>query len=210
MNREIKSGENFLYQRGTVSTVFPWDRPSYDSIKNYLEYLKNESSIFEEFDVYLAGGILYDFNSTWDVDIFLVGGSQTDERIEQQLNYLTDVALNKFFLLVDIAWFERKPSDIAYAQMENNNFLQEDITYKKIGHVKKTLGSESVEYDMKNHPNVELIGEYLVKSSYGGFKHTDKMIDKVNNHPNQSVIVTFSAEEFLLSDMDYFLNNTNR
>lgn len=210
MNREVNPGENFLYQRGVVSTTFPWDRPSYNTVKDYLQYLKDESEVFDEFEIYLAGGILYDFNNTWDVDIFLIGGSQTDSRIEEQLNYMTDVALNKFFLLVDIAWYERRPSDIVYSQMEANNFLQEDIIYKKIGHFKKQMGSEAVEYDMKIVPGVETISEYLIKSSFGGFKHTDKMIDKVNNHPNQSVITTFSAEEFLLSDENHFLSNTNR
>jgi hypothetical protein len=210
MNREILPGEDFLYQRGAVSTAFPWDRPSYDTVKDYLQYLKDNSSIFEEFEIYLAGGILYNFDTTWDVDIFLVGGDQTDQRIEEQLNLMTDIALNKFFILVDIAWMERRPSNISYSQMETDNFLQEDILYKKIGHFKKMMGDESYEYDMKDHPNIDPIGEYLVKSSFGGFKHTDKMIDKVRNHPGQSVITTFSAEEFLLSDMNHFLENTNR
>ena len=210
MNREVNSGENFLYQRGVVSTTLPWDRPSYTAVKNYLEYLKAESTVFDEFEIYLAGGILYDFNNTWDIDIFLVGGSQTDARIEEQLNYMTDVALNKFFLLVDISWYERKTSDYEYSTMEANNFLSEDITYKKIGHFKKQLGDETIEYDMRIIPGIETIGDYLIKGSFNGFSHTDKMIDKVKNHPNQSVITTFSAEEFLLNDEDYFLNNTNR
>lgn len=210
MNREVKPGENFLYQRGVVSTTFPWDRPSYAVVKNYLEYLKAESTVFDEFEIYLTGGILYDFNNTWDVDMILVGGSQTDARIEEHLNYMTDVALNKFFLLVDLAWYERKPSNYEYSTMEANNFLSEDITYKRIGHFKKQMGGEAIEYDMRIIPGIETIGDYLVKGSFGGFKHTDKMINKVKDHPNQSVITTFSAEEFLLSDEDHFLNNTNR
>ena len=85
-----------------------------------------------------------------------------------------------------------------------------DITYKKIGHFKKQLGSETVECDMRILPNLETIGDYLIKGSFGGFKHADKMIDKVKDHPKQSVIMAFSAEEFLLSDRDHFLSNTNR
>lgn len=210
MNREVQPGEFFLYQRGAVSTSFPWDRPSYNTVKSYLEYLKEETQIFDEFEVYLGGGILYSFENTWDVDIFLVGGTQTDQRIEEQLNLMTDIALNKFFLLVDIGWYERKPSDFSYSQMEANNFLQEDITYKKIGYLKKQMGSETYEYHMKDNPHMELIGEYLVKSSFGGFRHLDKMIDKVRDNPKPTVIATFSAEEFLLSDENYFLENTNR
>ena len=210
MDREIISGEDFLYQRGTVSTVYSWYRPSYDYVRDYLQHLKDETTIFDEFEIYLAGGILYDFDSTWDVDIFLVGGSESDARIEEQLNTLTDIALNKFFMLVDIAWMERKPSNLTYSQMEENNFLQEDITYKKIGHFKKKIGDESWEYNMKDNPSVEPLSEYLVKSSFGGFKHKDKMIDKVKDHPRRNVITTFSAEEFLLSDRNHFLSNTNR
>jgi hypothetical protein len=210
MNREIISGEDFLYQRGTVSTVYPWYRPSYDYVRDYLQYLKDETTVFDEFEIYLTGGILYDFDTTWDVDIFLVGGSESDAKIEEQLNNMTDIALNKFFMLVDIAWMERRPSNLTYSQMEENNFFSEDITYKKIGHFKKKLGNETVECDMRILPNLETIGDYLIKGSFGGFKHADKMIDKVKNHPKQSVIMTFSAEEFLLSDRDHFLSNTNR
>jgi hypothetical protein len=210
MNREIISGEDFLYQRGVVSTTYSWYRPSYDYVKNYLEYLKDETTVFDEFEIYLAGGILYDFDSTWDVDIFLIGGSESDAKIEEQLNTMTDIALNKFFMLVDIAWMERRPSNLTYSQLEENNFLSEDIMYKKIGHFKKVMGTESWEYNIKDNPSVESLSEYLVKSNFGGFKHSDKMIDKVKNHPKQSVITTFSAEEFLLSDRDHFLSNTNR
>jgi hypothetical protein len=210
MNREVISGEYFLYQRGAVSTTYSWYRPSYDYVRDYLQYLKDETTVFDEFEIYLAGGILYDFDTTWDVDIFLVGGSESDIRIEEHLNNMTDIALNKFFMLVDIAWMERRPSNLTYSQMEENNFLSEDITYKKIGHFKKVMGAESLEYNIKDIPNVETLSEYLVKSSFGGFKYPDKMIDKVRNHPRQSVITTFSAEEFLLSDRDHFLSNTNR
>lgn len=210
MNREVQPGEDFLYQRGVVSTTFPWDRPSYNTVKNYLQYLKDESQIFEEFEVYLAGGILYSFENTWDVDIFLVGGSQSDARIEEQLNYMTDVALNKFFLLVDISWFERKPSDYSYSIMEANNFMPENISYKRIGHFKKKMGSEVTELDMKIMHGVETVGDYLIKTSFGEFKYSDKMIDKIRNSSRDIVIATFSAEEFLLNDENYFLENTNR
>jgi hypothetical protein len=210
LDKEVGSGEFFHYKKGNVETYFPWNRPSYEEVESYLEYVRKESSIMEDFEVYLMGGILYDFDTTWDVDICIVNQNASNEKIEEALNYLTDTALNKFFLLVDAVWFERRPQNIEYAKLEEANFMSEDILHKKIGYIKKTIGNESTEYDPRLSPDATLLSEHLMQGNHGNYQHRQKMIDKVRNNRNLVTITTFSAEDFLLNDKDYFLQNTNR
>jgi hypothetical protein len=210
LHKEAKSGESFYYKRGNVETYYPWNRPSYEDIESYLEYVRNESSIMEDFQVYLMGGILYDFDSTWDVDICIVNPNASNEKIEEALDYLTDTALNKFFLLVDPVWYERRPANIEYSKLEEVNFMQESIQYKKIGYIKKSIGDESTEYDTRIYSGATLLSEYLMEGNYGDNPHQQKIIDKVRDNKNPISITTFSVEDFLLNDKDYFLQNTNR
>lgn len=210
LDKEVGLGEFFYYKRGNVETYYPWNRPSYEDIESYLEYVRNESSIMEDFDVYLMGGVLYDFDSTWDVDICIVNQNASNEKIEEALNYLTDTALNKFFLLVDPVWYERRPSNIEYSKLEEANFMQESIQYKKIGYIKKSIGDKSTEYDTRIYSGATLLSEYLMEGNYGNNQHQQKIIDKVRDNRNPICITTFSVEDFLLNDKDYFLQNTNR
>jgi hypothetical protein len=210
LDKEVGSGEFFYYKRGNVETYFPWNRPSYEEVESYLEYVRNESSIMDDFEVYLRGGVLYDFDTTWDVDICIVNQNASNEKIEEALNYLTDTGLNKFFLLVDPIWFERRPQDMEYSKLEESNFLAEDILHKKIGYIKKSIGNESTEYDPRLFPNAILLSEHLIEGNYGNYQHQQKIIDKVRDNKNPVTITTFSVEDFLLNDKDYFLQNTNR
>jgi hypothetical protein len=111
---------------------------------------------------------------------------------------------------VDAVWFERRPQNIEYSKLEEANFLSEDILHKKIGYFKKSVGNESTEYDPRLFPNAILLSEYLMEGNHGNYQHQQKMIDKVRNNKNPITITTFSAEDFLLNDKDYFLQNTNR
>jgi signal recognition particle GTPase len=209
-NRESIHGQYFLYQRGVVSTTTPWGRPTYEKLKTFLTYIQTNTSILTDYDVYIMGGVLFDFNTTWDVDICLVGGSQTNEKIEEDLNYLTDLALNTYNLLVDVSWYESRPKNLTYSEMEESNFFQQDVNHKKIGYVKKQIGDDIQESDLRTYSDATLLTEHLIQRNYGIIKHTDKMINKVQNNPNPITITTFSVNEFLETDENHFLNNTNR
>lgn len=209
-NKTVSGGQFFLYQKGEVSTTTPWGRPTYDKLKTFLMDIQNETNILNDYNVYIMGGVLFDFNTTWDVDMCFVGGNQTDEKIENDLNYITDLALNTHNILVDVSWYESRPQNLTYSGMVENDFLQQDNIHKKIGYVKKQIGEEVEERDLRTYEDAIVLTDHLIQRNYGAIRDTDKMINKVQNNPNSITITTFSVNEFLLNDEDYFLNNTNR
>ncbi len=209
-NKTVIGGQSFLYQKGEVSTTTPWRRPTYDKLKTFLIDVQNETNILNDYDVYIMGGVLFDFNTTWDVDMCFVGGNQTDEKLENDLNYITDLALNTHNLLVDVSWYESRPKNLTYSGMVENDFIQDNIIHKKIGYVKKQIGEEIEERDLRTYDDAIVLTEHLIQRNYGTIRETDKMINKVQNNPNPTTITTFSVNEFLETNEDYFLTHTNR
>ncbi len=203
-------GQTFLYQKGIVTTTTPWGRPTYQKLKNYLTYVKQHTEVFNNYGVYLNGGVLFDFATTWDVDMILVGGTQTDSKLEEDLNYLTNLGLNTFNILVDITWYESRPQDLTYSGMVENDFTPDNIIHKKIGYVKKQIGEVIEERDLRTYDDATVLTEHLVQRNYGLYQYTDKMRSKVENNPNDITIITYSADEFLTTDEAHFLSNTNR
>jgi hypothetical protein len=209
-NKVANLNDSIFFQRGIVTTTNHWTRPSYQKVYDFLFNLYVKSMIIKEYDVYLMGGVLFDFNTTWDVDICLVGGTQTNEKLEEDLNYMTDLSLNTYNMLLDVTWYENRPENLIYDNMVENDFLQQDMVHKKIGYIKKQIGDDIQELDLKTYNDTIVLTEHLIQRNYGTIKHTDKMINKVQNNPNPITITTFSVNEFLSNNEYYFLNNTNR
>jgi hypothetical protein len=209
-DKQAIPGQTFLYQKGTVTTVKPWGRPSYQKVRNFLTYLNQHTEILNNYDVYLTGGVLFDFNTTWDLDLCLVGGIQTDTKLEEDLNYLTNLSLNTFNMLLDVSWYESKPPNLTYDKIVNDNFFSHDIMYKTIGYIKKQIGENIQETDYRILPNMILLSEYLVQNNHGHHNRPENITSKVQNNTKPETIMSFSANEFLSTDEEYFLNNTNR
>jgi hypothetical protein len=210
-NKVANLKDRIFFQRGVVTTTSHWTRPSYQKVYDFLFNLYVKSMIIKEYDMYLMGGVLFDFNSTWDLDMCIVGGDHTDLKIENDLNFIMNMGLNEYNLLVDVTWYEQRPSNLIYDQMVENNFKPDNMIHKKIGYSKKQINDDFEEKDLRNDPNFILLGDYLVQGNYGiNGRHTEKMINKVKNNPNLETITTFSVNEFLSNDKNYFLNNTNR
>jgi hypothetical protein len=157
------------------------------------------------------GGVLFDFNNTWDLDICLVGGNHTDKKIEIDLNFITDMGLNQFNLLLDVTWCEYRPSNLIYDEMVQNEFKPDNMIHKKIGYTKKQINNEFEVKDLRNNSKFILLGDYLVQtnSSLNG-SYTEKIINKVQNNPKPETITTFSVMDFLEKGESYFYTHTNR
>ena len=113
-------------------------------------------------------------------------------------------------MLLDVSWYESKPPNLTYDKIVNDNFFSHDIVYKTIGYTKKQIGQNIQETDYRILPNIILLSEYLVQNNHGHHNRPENITAKVQNNPNPETIMSFSANEFLSTDEEYFLNNTNR
>jgi hypothetical protein len=210
-NNVVSSSDDlFFYQRGNVTTNTPWNRPSYNKIKEYLTFVSENSDVFDVFDCYLSGGVLFNFENTWDVDIFLVGNENIDDsKIENYIDCMTDIALNEYKLLVDISWQSKRMSNYSYDDLLKCNFLQEEIIIKKPFYIKKTINDYTDEISYLDDENYSKITESLSIANVGGKMFHQKIIDKIMNN-NGKTIFTFSIKDFLKNDEQYFIENTNR
>jgi hypothetical protein len=197
----------FSYQRGRIITEQPWKRPTHSRIKEFLLEIQTTSDIMKDYDLYLLGGVLWDFNKTWDVDINMTGNPASYMVLEDYMHYMYDIALNKYNLLVDITWVNTQFEDIIYTPDYSFTI---DNEFLKIGYIKKQIGEEWEEIDLINNPNYTLCGDYLVKGNYKNKPMKESFIEKVKNNKNSITKVTFPVKEFLENDEDYFLKNINK
>lgn len=210
-NRVANLNDSIFFQRGIVTTTNHWTRPSYQKVHDYLFYLYLNSTIIKDYDVYLMGGVLFDFNTTWDLDICIVGGEYSDEKIEKDLNYMMEIGFSKFKMLLDVTWYETRPTNLTYEGMVENEFKPDNIIHKKIGYSKKQINEDIEEKDLRNNSDIVLLSEHLIQGNYGlNTTHTEKMINKVQNNSNPVTITTFSVNEFLQLEEGYFYTHTNR
>jgi hypothetical protein len=197
----------FSYQRGKIITETPWKKPTYSRVKEFLLEIQNTSDIMKDYDLHLLGGILWDFNKTWDVDINLIGNPTSYIVLEDYMHYMYDISLNKYNLLIDVVWVNTKLEDIIYTPdypfIIDNEFLG-------IGYFKKQIGEEFEEVNLSDKPNYTLCGDYLVKGNWKHKPMKESFIEKVKNNPNPVTKTTFPVKEFLENDEEYFLKNTNR
>jgi hypothetical protein len=197
----------FSYQRGKIITEQPWKRPTYSRVKEFLLEIQNTSDIMKDYDLYLLGGVLWDFNKTLDVDINLIGNPNSYIVLEDYMHYMCDIALNKYNLLVDVAWVNTKPEDIDFDLSPDYTV---DNEFLKIGYIKKQIGEEYEEIDLRINPLYSVQGDYLVKGNWKHKPFKESIIEKIKNNPNPITKTTFSVKEFLENDEEYFLKNTNR
>jgi hypothetical protein len=205
----VKPGEGFFYQRGEVITTTPWLRPNYYRVKAFLKEVKESSDIFSRYESYIMGGVLLDFNTTWDLDIGLVGGNESNEELEEALNYINDIALNKYHILADTNWYPAKQESLTYSDLVENEFLHKNTVYKTIGYIKKQIGKEVEEVDLRLGKDVTVLTEYLVKRDLGDIRYKEKVISRVQNNKKGITVLSFSIDEFLKTDEAYFTRHTN-
>lgn len=203
-------GKSFFYQRGEVTTTTPWLRPNYYRVKAFLKEIKESSDILSRYESYIMGGVLFDFNTTWDLDIGLVGGNESNEELEEALNYINNVALNKYHILADTNWHPAKQESLTYSDLVGSEFLQNSTVHKTIGYIKKQIGEEVEEVDLRLEKNATVLTKYLVKRDLGNIRHKEKMISRIQNNQKEVTILSFSVDEFLQTDEAYFIRHTNR
>lgn len=211
--KTAKRGDYFYYQVGSVTTKKVWGKPSYEKIKNFLTAIKNETTIMSEFELYLIGGVLFDINKTWDVDICMIGEVKDPNVLESYMNTMYDIALNRFQLLIDIQWDTTKPKIVSYQELLSGSLVLNKIKFYKIGYIKKQINGEVTVNDYRKIDGITKVTDYLVQGfydEYPGSKNNEKLLNRILSNPNKVIKSFFSVNDFLENNEEFFIKNTNQ
>jgi hypothetical protein len=197
----------FSYQRGKIITEKYWEQPTYSKVKEFLLEIKNDSDIMQDYNLDLVGDVLWGFNNTWDIDIIITGNPTSYIVLEDYMHYMYDIALNKYNILIDVSWVNMKPDGIIYTPDLNFSY---DSDFLRIGYVRKQIGEEYEELDLRTNPLFLVQGDYLIKGNFKNINLKESFINKIKNTSNSIIKTTFSVKEFLENNEKYFLKNTNK
>jgi len=211
----------FSYQVGTVRTTIPWNRPTYDAIKRFLRD-DIVQSVLKKYDAYIIGAVLWNISETWDIDMFLKNKNDNHPNtleefiiLENDLNILYDIALNKYSILVDVHYKtgnHKQPTkqeliDYNFGNFEKINewVYPSSISFLyRIGYTKKVVGdsvSETILYDNEIFPlNEKLTNSYLTKVKGNSLK--DKIINRIMNSTKEVLTHCIKIEDYLAMDID--------
>jgi hypothetical protein len=206
LSKPYNPSKYFSYQRGKITTETPWNPPTYSKVKEFLFEIQTTSDIMKDYDLYLVGDVLWGFNNE-DINIIMVGNPTSYIVLEDYMHYMYDIALNKYNILIDINWVNTKPEDIIYTS--NFNFSY-DNDFLRIGYIKQQIRESSEELDLRTNPLFSIQGDYLVKGNFKNINFKESFINKIKNTSNSPLKMTFSVEEFLENDEEYFIKNTNK
>lgn len=96
--------KSFFYQIGSITTDKGWFQPSYEVVRAFFQ--DNEiSPLAIKYKILIVGGFLYK-KTTGDLDLYLLHDydENTDwSQVEEDMNTLNNIALNRYSLLLDIS-----------------------------------------------------------------------------------------------------------
>jgi hypothetical protein len=91
--KKPKPDDKFYYSIGKSSTTTHWNPPTYDLIYKLVNQIKNNTNIFEKYNVFMHGKILFSYN-TKDLDLILFKKESVKYTSEVQWNSIEDLYKN--------------------------------------------------------------------------------------------------------------------
>jgi hypothetical protein len=210
-DKTIQDDKTFIYKRGIVETNVPWTKPTYEKLKDFLEVIDVSTEIFKHYECYLIGGVLFDFDKTWDVDIVMTGQISDYETLESYMNILYDISFNQFQMLLDIQWLDGKIPEVTAKEIMSSDFKPIHMKYVKIGYAYKQIGTEISQVDLRNKEGVTRRSEFLIEGTHDSYPISKpKLVDKILSRPERTMKTMFDINTFIHTDKQYFFENTNR
>lgn len=194
----VTNADDFEYQLGPIVVNKPWGRPSYQNLKSILIDTYSNTEI-SKYDVDILGGVLFHWDKTWDIDISIRNGVIDYELIEEIINYMNGISLNKYSTLLDVKYNYRPYS-------EGNNFFDEGTPKLTYSYRRKQCNGLYHEYSLDSEL-IERVSKNLVKSTWKG--PSKKLTQRIEIY-GQNMINSFDAKLFLETDEEYFNSHTNR
>lgn len=210
-NKETTNLDDFFYYRiGNVETNKVWLRPSWDNIQKLLNFLYNNTDITSKYGVYFMGGVTWDINSTWDVDIQLVSKHFILDELESDIDTIHNYSLNKLRMLTDVQWRDKPKPILKKDQLIKNGFKDELSMFVKVGNVEKIINNKHIKItidDMMNEnidDNIIKLNNNLLLMVKPFYTLPDKIKTKVLNCEKNIIRFDFHINEILgLSEQEF-------
>jgi hypothetical protein len=187
---------SFSYSRGSVKTTNRWVRPTKKLVSEYFSYVKNNSNIFEKYDLYIVGGFLYNPTNTWDIDIRMIGKEFDPVELEEDQNYLLDTALNRFNLLVDAKWRSELFKSISYEDTINPNYEPQTLPSVEVMNIFRTIDGYTTKLEKPDFKIVKQFSEHLVLINHS-YKIKSKFLEVSMKNPGKDLLQSMSVVSFL-------------
>lgn len=211
MQNTAVHGKIFFYQKGPIVTTIPWFRPDHVKMRAFFEDVRDNTSIMERYDFYILGGVLWDYKNTWDLDINITGPIESYIKLEKDFSKLYDLALNKHKILIDVSWVSKRPSNRNYEELENSNFMGEDIDAIRFSYTKKQIGDAISEIDLSIlAKEKDRVTKNLVKNNWSNWKVKKGLVEKLMKISPKKAIITYSVETFLNNNDEHYYLNINK
>lgn len=174
---------DFYYRYGPVETTNPWYRPNWDVINAWWEDFKTTEGV-EDYEFHVIGGVLYDIDNTWDVDISITGNIKNFKVLGNLLKHARQLGFDKYNLFIDIFWYSS--IDFCYENIVEDNIkyylkgtLKGDEVKVKHGEIKLQRVENEGLVPCEND-NEDMIFFFIQQPSE---KHLDKPMGYNNNPP---------------------------
>ena len=201
-----KSTDYFYFQRGSVSTLKPWGRPTYNKVKELSKELKSTTNLFSKYEIYIYGGCLYNMSKTWDLDLFFIGDSTNNIQLEKDMNIIYDLAFNKYRLLCDIQWLKEHVDGFTDTTCKKTAYIVKQINEDVMIHDQRIINLNYNPKSIRSFAiNTKLLTEYLIEQEYTHTKHIKASF--VND--GLKLKHDFNLELLLTTDEEYYKKNTN-
>ena len=154
----------------------------------------NETDLTQRHEIYLRGGFLYDIHRTTDVDLNILG----EDNLEDDLDAMLDIALNKFQLLVDVKWV---PKLFTPVDDKTVDLPLKVLNCREIANVYKQVGYEIARQDRRQLAEAKLLSEYLIEYP-NNYTHKYEFVKFVKQQPtalqllNIKTFVDMNEQEF--------------
>lgn len=208
--KTAKETDTFFYQIGDVKTNKIWTRPSYYKLKYFLERIKKDTNILENYEAHIIGGVLFSFENTWDVDICITGHIYSFEKLEDDLHLMYEIALNEFQLLIDVQWLNELLPNISFKDLNSPEFKKPQLQFIKLNPITKKINDDIINSDILKKDGIKKISNFLVQGYHEKFPNKKKFIDKIFQYSDKLIKSSLSVSLILENDELFFLNNTNR
>jgi len=195
---------SFFYQRGRVKTTARWTKPTHDKALAYFRYIKDNSTILDRYDAYVVGAFLYGIEDTWDVDINLTGCYEP-QGLEDDLDYLLDVSLNKFNLLVDVKWVSMMFPPFEYANFFDESEVRPVHAIFTFNIFKGSNGNVRP-LDAKLLTPPDKLSENMQRTMYFYYQKK-KLLDLVMSNPDKAVPQSKRILDYLKEHSENRLQN---